>query len=73
MWEQITGQSKDAFYSQAIAILTLANNFAILAAVALDAAGKKWPKLTGNGELLKDPEKYAMAGDKAEKPKVGFV
>ena len=51
MWEQITGQSKDAFYSQAIAILTLANNFAILAAVALDAARKKWPKLTGNGEL----------------------
>lgn len=26
----------------------------------------------GNGELLKDPEKYAMAGDKAEKPKVGL-
>ena len=72
MWEQITGQSKDAFYSQAIAILTLANNFAILAAVALDAIGKKWPKLTGNGELLKNPEKYAMAEDKAEKPKVGM-
>ena len=26
----------------------------------------------GNGELLKDPETYAMAGDKAEKPKVGL-
>lgn len=72
MWEQITGQSKDAFYSQAIAILTLANNFAILAAVALDAVGNKFPKLTGNGELLKNPEKYAMASDKAEKPKVGL-
>jgi Na+/citrate or Na+/malate symporter len=72
MWEQITGQSKDAFYSQAIAILTLANNFAILAAVALDAVGTKFPNLTGNGELLKNPEKYAMEGDKAEKPKVGL-
>ena len=72
MWEQITGQSKDAFYSQAIAILTLANNFAILAAIALDAVGKKMPHLTGNGELLKDPEKYAMAEDKIEKPKIGL-
>lgn len=72
MWESITGQSKDAYYSQAIAILTLANNFAILAAIGLNALGEKFPKLTGNGELLKEPEKYAMESDKAEKPKVGL-
>ncbi|MCF0151419.1 MAG: 2-hydroxycarboxylate transporter family protein [Firmicutes bacterium] len=72
MWESITGESKDAYYSQAIAILTLANNFAILAAVALNALGEKFPQLTGNGELLKNPEKYAMESDKEEKPKVGL-
>lgn len=63
MWETTTGQSKEAFYSQAIAILTLANNFAILAAVALNSIGKKYPKLTGNGELLKNAEAYVMEED----------
>jgi len=69
MWETITGQSRDAFYSQAIAILTLANNLAILAAVALNAIGEKYSKLTGNGELLKNAEKYLMEEDKTNKEK----
>ena len=69
MWEATTGQSKDAYYSQAIAILTLANNFAILAAVALNTIGQKYPKLTGNGELLKNAEKYLMEEDKVKKEK----
>ncbi|WP_313757003.1 2-hydroxycarboxylate transporter family protein [Tissierella sp.] len=69
MWEATTGQSKDAFYSQAIAILTLANNFAILGAVALNSIGKKYPNLTGNGELLKNAEVYLMDEDKIKKEK----
>jgi Na+/citrate or Na+/malate symporter len=69
MWEATTGQSKDAFYSQAIAILTLANNFAILAAVALNTIGQKYPKLTGNGELLKNAERYLIEEDKVKKDK----
>ncbi len=67
MWEATTGQSKDTFYSQAIAILTLANNFAILAAVALAAVGNKFPKLTGNGELLRSAPK--LLEEEGEKKK----
>lgn len=69
MWEASTGQSKDAFYSQAIAILTLANNFAILAAVGLNALGNKFPSLTGNGELLKNAEAFLEPQDKVKKEK----
>lgn len=72
MWEATTGQSKDSFYSTAFAILNIANNFAILGAVALNALGNKYPKLTGNGELLKDPSRYSLAEDSAPKPKVGL-
>lgn len=71
MWEQVTGGGKDAYYSQAIAILTLANNFAILAGVALNAVGEKFPHLTGNGELLKNADQYVLVEDSHEKPEVG--
>lgn len=71
MWEKTTGQSKESYYSMAFAILNIANNFAILGAVALNALGEKFPKLTGNGELLKDPSRYQMAEDHIEKPVVG--
>ena len=64
MWEATTGQSKAEFYSQAIAILTLANNFAILAAVGLDALGKRYPSTTGHGELIR-----STASDAAEAAK----
>lgn len=66
MWESATGIGKDVFYSQAIAILTLANNFAILFAVLLNSAGKKFPKLTGNGELLKNADKYTLVEDEVK-------
>ena len=69
MWESTTGQSKEAFYSQAIAILTLANNFAILGAVGLNALGKKYPYLTGNGELLKNSQAYLMGDENIKKVK----
>ncbi|MGE4282672.1 MAG: 2-hydroxycarboxylate transporter family protein [Clostridia bacterium] len=58
MWESIMGSGRDAYYSQALAILILANNFAILGAVVLNILGKKYPNLTGNGELLRDAAKY---------------
>ncbi len=70
MWEATTGQSKDEFYSVAFAILNIANNFAILGAIALNSIGKKFPKLTGNGELLRDPDRYSLAEDKVERPKL---
>lgn len=67
MWEATTGQSKDAFYSQAFAILNIANNFAILGAVALNSMGNKWPKLTGNGELIRNTGKTVLVEEKKEK------
>ena len=70
MWEATTGQSKEVFYTTAFAILNIANNFAILGAIALNGLGEKFPKLTGNGELLRNPEKYSLAEDKAPKPKL---
>jgi Na+/citrate or Na+/malate symporter len=72
MWESTTGQSKDSFYSAAIAILTLANNFAILAAVGLDALGKRYPKLTGNGELLRSAQTIIEEGPKKEEKPIGL-
>lgn len=70
MWQATTGQSKEVFYSKAFAILNVANNFAILGAVALNTLGEKYPNLTGNGELLKNPEKYSLKEDSMEKPKI---
>ena len=67
MWEATTGQSKDAFYSQAFAILNIANNFAILGAVALNSMGNKWPKLTGNGELIRNTGSTVLVEGKKEK------
>lgn len=71
MWEASTGLGKDAYYSKAFAILNISNNFAIIGAVLLNGLGEKYPKLSGNGELLKNPEKYVLVEDKAEKPKIG--
>ncbi|TCP96921.1 Na+/citrate or Na+/malate symporter [Cricetibacter osteomyelitidis] len=68
MWEASTGQSKEEFYSVAFAILNIANNFAILGAVLLNSLGAKFPKLTGNGELLRNPDKYVTDSEKKEKP-----
>lgn len=70
MWETATGQSKEAFYSTAFAILNIANNFAILGAVFLNILGNKFPKLTGNGELLKNPEAYSLAEDNEPAPEI---
>ncbi|MBQ9155761.1 MAG: 2-hydroxycarboxylate transporter family protein [Eubacterium sp.] len=71
MWEGAGNGGADAYYSKAFAVLNIANNFAILGAVALNALGEKFPKLTGKGELLRDASKYEnVTEEKAEKPKI---
>ena len=52
IYEAVTGQSKEVFYSVAIAILTIANVIAILSASLLDRLGKFYPSLTGEGQLV---------------------
>jgi len=53
IWGQVTGQDPKIWYSKAVAILTVANIIAIITGALLNGLGKNFPKLTGNGELLK--------------------
>lgn len=53
IWGQVTQQDPTIWYSSAIAILTIANIFSIIFAAILNGIGKKMPKWTGNGELIK--------------------
>ena len=53
IYHSVPGRSREEYYSVAIAILTIANIFAIVAAAILDVVGQKMPSLTGNGELVR--------------------
>ncbi|AZU60133.1 2-hydroxycarboxylate transporter family protein [Neobacillus mesonae] len=53
IWGQVTHKDPKIWYSSAIAILTIGNVFAILIGALLNGVGKKMPKWTGNGELMK--------------------
>lgn len=63
IWGQVTHKDPKIWYSSAIAILTIGNVFAIIIGALLNGIGKKMPKLTGNGELIK--------GEVTEKAKEG--
>lgn len=52
IFEQVTGGNKDAYYSVALAILTLANTLCIVVAALLNGLGNKFPKLTGDRATL---------------------
>lgn len=54
IYESVTGGSKEQYYSIAIAILTIANIVAIVAAAVLNGIGERMPFLTGKGELLRN-------------------
>ncbi|WP_058912192.1 citrate/sodium symporter CitS [Entomohabitans teleogrylli] len=53
IYHSVTGRSKEEYYSTAIAILTIANIFAIVFAALLDIIGKKYPAMSGEGELVR--------------------
>jgi Na+/citrate or Na+/malate symporter len=53
IWGQVTHKDPKIWYSSAIAILTIGNIFAILIGALLNGIGKKVPKWSGNGELMK--------------------
>ncbi len=67
IYESVTGGSKEQYYSVAIAILTIANIVAIVAAAVLNSIGEKVPSLTGNGELLR---KSNFDVEESEAPKI---
>ena len=53
IYESVTGNPRDVYYSKAISILTIANILSILAASLLNRIGKKYPSLTGEGALVR--------------------
>ena len=53
IYESATGQPRDVYYSKAISILTIANIMSILAASLLDRLGKRFPSITGEGNLVR--------------------
>lgn len=53
IYEAATGNPKEAYYSYAIAVLTIANIWAIVVAAVLNKLGKKYEALSGEGELVR--------------------
>ncbi len=53
IYEAATGNPKEAYYSYAIAVLTIANIWAIVVAAVLNKLGKKYQSLSGEGELVR--------------------
>ena len=53
IYHSVTGRSREEYYSTAIAILTIANIFAIVFAAVLDIIGKKHTWMSGEGELVR--------------------
>lgn len=68
MWQQITGGSRQEYYSVATAILTVANIIAIFSGSLLNKLGEKRPSLTGNGELMRDASTIHHQDDYQYKP-----
>ncbi len=64
---EVTGQDMKQILSVFVPAVVLGNVFSIIAAALLDRLGKKFPSLSGNGEIMKDPMLVQ------EEPKVEFT
>ena len=53
IYANASGQAADTFYSKMLPAMTLGNWFAIFGGIILKNLGWKFPKLTGNGTLMK--------------------
>ena len=77
IYEAATGNPKEAYYSYAIAVLTIANIWAIVVAAVLNKLGKKYEALSGEGELVRAGNLQLEEDEKVEvTPRdmaVGFV
>ena len=70
MWEEMTGQSADSWYAPAFAVMSIGNMAAVVSAALLDRLGKKYPKLTGNGVMMKG--KNITGADDPKNIKIGI-
>jgi len=64
MYADFTGTPADSFISLMVPGVALANAMAIIIGGLLDSLGKKFPKLTGNGQLLKGAAADSSFSDK---------
>ena len=64
IYEQVTGGDKDAYYSVALAILTLANTICIVMAAILNGIGSNIPSWTGDKKTLMRKENDQAAKEK---------
>ncbi|MBS4538408.1 2-hydroxycarboxylate transporter family protein [Clostridium sp. D2Q-11] len=72
IWEEVTGQPRDAYYSFAISILTIANIVAIFIGAILNKIGQMRPNLTGNGEELIRNSKALLTDEDNKETKTTF-
>lgn len=71
IWESTTGQPREAYYSFAIAILTIGNIFAIMAGALLNKLGNAKPDLTGDGtDLIRSDKKFDAEQQQLVKPTI---
>ncbi|MBS4534333.1 2-hydroxycarboxylate transporter family protein [Clostridium sp. D2Q-14] len=69
IWEEVTGQPRDAYYSFAISILTIANIVAIFIGALLNKLGEMRPSLTGDGEeIIRNSKTLLTDEDNSEIP-----
>lgn len=67
IYEEVTGMPKEGYYSFAIAILTIANIFAIITAAILKKVGQVKAGLTGDGKtLIRNSEELAKEDEKVK-------
>ncbi|MEA5083657.1 MAG: 2-hydroxycarboxylate transporter family protein [Lachnospiraceae bacterium] len=67
IYASVTGNEASSFLSLALPILTIANIICIIIAAFLNHIGEIYPKLTGNGELMKTNDPSLLETTKDEK------
>ncbi|MDU2065430.1 MAG: 2-hydroxycarboxylate transporter family protein [Sporomusaceae bacterium] len=73
IWGQVTGKDPKIWYSSAVAVLTIANIFAIIVGAMLNGIGNKFPKFSGQGELIKGNEEKEESVTVADKGKAAAI
>ena len=68
IWASKTGGDPKVYYSAAIAVLTIANVMAVIVGALLNGVGKKFPHLTGNGEIVKNKAAAASVEEAKQEP-----
>lgn len=66
IYADTTGDNPSTYYGFAISVLTIANIIAILTASTLNQIGKRFPSLTGNGQLSRKVHASDIVAERVE-------